>query len=337
MKTEIIKRLISFSFVFAVLLISCDTNKEIKDYKKQNTNEIKAIEEERIKHQQDIDSLSKEIDSLSETKSEIKERTDFAESEIYRIIKVAQFDHLIIGTKNLDDSKTLFEEKLGFKIKNGNHHKNGISHFFVEFSDESEIEIMSIENPADKLANDYYQLLKNNKYGLQFALRTNEISNLRKHLNALKFDYEVFAENKIYSTLSKRNLDNELPLFFIQFNNENNNTRTNHLNKSSSIKSVWFSTSNIKKTARQLVDFGLDAVGNYDLPTFKNKVIQFMNNNFEIILIESDKYEITGMTITVEDINIVKKIIKTNFIEQNDNIYIKPSQTKLIWIEFVEY
>ena len=273
---------------------------------------------------------------MSETKSEIKERNDFAESEIYRIIKVAQFDHLIIGTKNLDDSKTLFEEKLGFKIKNGKHHKNGISNFFVEFSDESEIEIMSIENTADKLANDYYQLLENNKYGLQFALRTNEISNLRKHLNAIKFDYEVFAENKIYSTLSKNTLDNELPLFFIQFNNENKNTQTNHLNKSSGIKSVWFSTSNIKKTAKKLVDFGFDAVGNYDLPTFKNKVVQFKNNNFEIILIESDKYEITGMTISVEDINIVKKIIKTNFIEQNDNIYIQPSQTKTIWIEFVE-
>ena len=223
MKIEINKSLISFSFVLAVILISCDTNKEIKDYKKQNTNEIKTIEEERIKHQQDIDSLSKEIDSLSETKSDINERTDFAEAEIYRIIKDAQLDHLIIGTKNLGDSKKFFEQELGFKIKNGNHHKNGSSNFFVEFSDESEIEIMSIERPADKLANDYYKLIENNKYGLQFALRTNEISNLRKHLNALKFDYEVFAENKIYSTLSKRTLDHELPIFFIQFNSENKN------------------------------------------------------------------------------------------------------------------
>ena len=336
MRIKIITSLIEFSFVLLVLFIGCDTNKERKEHKKQNTNEFEVIEEERIKYQQEIYSLSKEIDSLSETRSDIKARMAFAEAETYRIIKNSQLDHLIMGTKNLNDSKTFFEEKLGFTTKKGKLHKNGISNIFIEFGDNAEIEIMSIENPTDKLAEDYYQQLENGKHGFQFALRTNEISDLRKHLNTLKFGYEVFAENENYSILSKRNIENELPLFFIQFNNKNKNASTDHLNKSSGIKSVWFSTSDIKKTARKLVDFGFDAIGNYNLPTFKDKVVEFKNKNFEIILIESDKHEITGISIYVNDINIIKKIIKTNYLEQNDNIYIKPSQSNSIWIEFVE-
>ncbi len=340
MKIKTKNRLITFSFVLIVAFMGCDNKSELNDIKKQKINETQAIEEERIKYQQDIDSINREIDLLSIAKSEIEERADFAEAEIFRIIKKAHFDHIIIGSNNLDDSKNIFEEKLGFTIKDGQKHKNGISNFFIEFSDESEIEIISVKNPSDHLASQYEKFLEDDKYGFQFVLRTNELLDLKEHLTTLKFGYSNYSKNNIYATLSKNMIDLELPIFFIQYNSENKNTHINHLNKSLGIKSVWFSTRNIKKTARELVDFGFDAVGNYELPAFKGKVVQFKNNNFEIILIESEKYELTGMTIWVEDVEALNERIRKNNIEIikqfKEKIFINPAQTKSIWIEFAE-
>lgn len=337
---KIINRLIAFSFVLIVAFIGCDNKSELNDIKKQNINETRAIEQERIKYQKDIDSINREIDLLTSAKNEVQERDDFAEAEIFRILKSAYLDHIIIGSNNLDDSKNIFEEKLGFTIKDGKKHKNGISNLFIEFSNNSEIEFISVKNPSDHLANQYEKFLDNDKYGFQIALRTNEISNLKEHLTTLSLEYEDFSENRNYSTLSTKNINSELPLFFIQYNDENKNTYTNHLNKSVGIKSIWFSTRNIKNTARELVDFGFDAVGNYELPAFKGKVVQFKNNNFEIILIESEKYELTGITIRVEDLEMLNEIIRKNNIEITkqfkNKIFINPAQTKSIWIEFVE-
>jgi hypothetical protein len=340
MKIKTKNKLIAFSFVLIVAFIGCDNKSELNDIKKQNINETQAIEQERIKYQKDIDSINREIDLLSRAKNEIEERADFAEAEIFRILKSAYLDHIIIGSNNLDDSKNIFEEKLGFNIKDGKKHKNGISNIFIEFSNNSEIEFISVKNPSDNLANQYKKFLDNDRYGFQIALRTNEISNLKEHLTTLSLGYENFSENRNYSTLSTKNINSELPLFFIQYNEENKNTYTNHLNKSVGIKSIWFSTRNIKNTARELVDFGFDAVGNYELLEFKGKVVQFKNNNFGIILIESEKYELTGMTIWVEDLETLNEIIRKNKIEIikqfKKKIFINPAQTKSIWIEFVE-
>jgi hypothetical protein len=247
---------------------------------------------------------------------------------------------MIIGSNNLKNSKKIFEEMLGFTLKDGKKHQNGISNFFIEFSDDSEIEIISVVNPSDNLANQYKKFLENDKYGFQLALRTNELLDLKEHLSTLKLGYSDYSKNKIYATLSKNIIDAELPIFFIQYNNKNKNIHTTHLNKSLGIKSLWFSTNNIKKTARQLVDFGFDAIGNYELPTFKSKVVQFKNKNFEIILIEADKYELTGMTIWVQDLQMLNEIISKNNIEItkefNDKIFVNPAQTNSIWIEFLE-
>jgi hypothetical protein len=76
------------------------------------------------------------------------------------------------------------------------------------------------------------------------------------------------------------------------------------------------------------------------LPEFKGKVVQFKNNNFEIILIESEKYELTGMTIWVGDVETQNEIIRKNNIEIikqfKEKIFINPAQTKSIWIEFAK-
>ncbi|MCB9248740.1 MAG: VOC family protein [Ignavibacteriales bacterium] len=334
-------QLIFILVIFSLLAYNCNNQSNVEESKKITQNEAQQLEAQKDSNKIRIEALSDTIGQLKEQKSLIEKKT--AESEVFSIVKNSFFDHVIIGTNNLNKSSTLFTN-LGFLVKEGNKHKNGITNSFVEFIDGSEIELMEVDNPTDELSKEYGNLINANKYGLQFAVRVDEINKLKSSFSQLNKGFTELSVNNTYNTLSLKNINSELPIFFIQYNSENNNVLTNHKNKAKRISAIWISTKDIKQTAKELVNFGFDAIDNYKIPEATGKVIRFKNNNFEIILIESDKYEISGITILVEDIKIIKNTVKSNlstdFIEQNrgkvNTIILKPEITKSIWIEFSE-
>jgi hypothetical protein len=334
---------IYITFFFTTIIISCGNNEKIDSSKLETISETDKIKTEKIKLSNSADSLTQEVDSLQQKKNLLSENNKAAEAELYAIIKNSYLDYVIFGTKNLKSQSDLFTQ-FGFTIKNGKLNSNGIKNNFIEFSDDSKIEFIEVNNPTDKISNEYNDLIRQNKKGLQFAFRVVEIETLKNNFEKLNYPFTQMGNNNIYSTLSSKQINTQLPLFFIQFSTKKNNSTTDHKNNSKGIRAVWFSTSDIKKTARELVNFGFEAIGNYVIPTFNKKIVQFRNTNFEIILIDSDMYEISGITISVKNISFVKNILEKikdiHFIEQSVNlqksIFLNPSQTKCIWIEFTE-
>ncbi len=335
-------QLIYILIILSSLIISCDNKQTVEESKKISQNESQELEDLKDSRTTQVDSLSNKVDDLKRQKKSLD--VQIAEAEISEIIKNSFFDHVIIGSSNLNNSVKMFA-KLGFSIKEGRIHQNGIKNNFVEFNDGSEIEIIEINNPSNNLSSEYSKMINQKKYGLQFALRISEPEKLNSSFTQTNSIFSEYNKNNVYSTISTPSVNQKLPFFFINYKNGNNNTITNHVNKANGISSVWFSTKDIKQTARELVDFGFEAIGNYKIPEMNRKIVQFKNHNFGIILIESDNYGVSGVTIGVEDFKLISDLITTNFdnksIRQNDNnrnsIFINPTITNSIWIEFFEH
>lgn len=328
--------------IFTYLGTGCDNKREVMDSKKEINQEAKEIEDKKNEYEESIDSLNKEIKLLAKKKQVKKE--EFAEAEIYNVVKNSYLDHIIIGSNNLEKSKSFFQDKLGFTIKEGKKHNNGIINFFIEFVDSSEIEIVSITNPIDLLAKEYNTLLKIKHFGFQFALRTNEIQNLKNHFGTLSSNFSHFDENLAYSTLAQKEFKQELPIFFIQHHQKHFNTKTNHSNNSNGISAIWLSTIDIKKSAQKYIDFGFSIMDTISLGDIKKKTVLLRNDNFEIILIGNDKYEISGLTLSISNLDIIQKIVKDNLnltpqVKNNKrgkSISLDPTTTNSIWFEFLE-
>jgi hypothetical protein len=312
--------------------------------KNEISQETNIIEVEKEKHQRSIDSLNKEIIELTKDKTTLEKNKEIASAEFYSILKSSYLDHVIIGTREFQSSIEFLEGKLGFTIKNGKKHKNGISNFFIEFEDSSEIEFISVQNPSDKLANIYKSLLNKNQYGFQFAIRTNQFNYLKINSYGLSEGFSEIYENSNYSTLSKINADSKLPFFFIQHNKQNF-TQANHSNKAKGILSVWLETSDIKKTVRKYIDYGFAAIDTVKVGNYKTKTVSMKNNNFELIIIDSNKDNISGITIGVKNIIDVQKYIEDKLninlmirsSVRGKSISLNPKVTKSIWFEFLEY
>lgn len=328
--------------IVLLLFTFCSNENNVDSSKEKKTNEIKHINDEKRELYESFDSLNEKIKSLKDRKTEIQENLEFYEVEIFEQVKNAKLDHVIIGALNFQET-SIFFNNLGFSIKDGYKHKNGISNNFIEFIDNSEIEIIEISESSNTSSENYKSFIDAKISGLQFAIRVNEIKQLKLSFEKLNFPFIYLDKNKAYSTLSSKSINTELPIFFIKYNKENNNTEVNHTNKTKGIKSIWFETKDIKKSAGQLVDFGFDPIGNYKIPSFNNKVVEFRNNNFGIILIESNKYEISGITISIESLSELQQIMNKNFdrtfldkiIKYGKSIFLPREITKSLWLEFV--
>jgi hypothetical protein len=250
---------------------------------------------------------------------------------------------LILGTNNIESTKELFNKALGFNIKKGGLHKNGIENLFIEFKDGSEIEIMTIDTPRDMLAKEYKTLINQKKWGLGFAFRTDQIEGLAQHLNNVYPEPMELIQRDYYTTLSRKKYDKELPLFFIEYQDKNSNSIIDHPNCSVGINSIWLSTKDLRETVLRFSDWGFSLIDTIKIPDINNKAILVRNNNFEVILIEGDKYEISGVSIKTSCIEKLKRRLENSDVPANEyrskrgkNILLNPGITKSIWIEFTD-
>ena len=337
---DLLKQII---LLITISLIACDNNTEVNNSKTEGNEETIIVEKEKQKHNIDIDSLNKEIRKLSESKDELRKNLEFAGSNIYSIIKQSFLDHIIIGSNDLSNSELFFNKALGFSVKKGDPHKNGINNLFIEFTDSSEIEILSVDTPTDQLAKTYKTQLDNNKFGLQFAIRVNSIDQLTNNFISISSKYSTLINQNNYSSLSKNNTSEDFPFFFIQY--ENNPTgNVKHDNKTSGISSVWLSTPNIRQSIIQYSDFGFSLIDTLTVADIDNKTASMKNDNFEIILIEDNNYAITGVTIKTNFIDNMQEMLIEYLKEdvriinnkRGKSIYLSPHVTNSIWFEFLE-
>jgi len=98
-------------------------------------------------------------------------------------------DHLPTAVKNLDDATAAYR-RLGFALKPGRLHENGIRNSHVKFEDGSGIELISPPGtPADDLSKHYLEFLKRGDGPASLGLHARNIEAAQRALRSAGFKY----------------------------------------------------------------------------------------------------------------------------------------------------
>ena len=147
-------------------------------------------------------------------------------------------DHTPVVVENLRDASKQFEE-LGFLIKPGHEHENGINNNHIKFRDSTSIEIVEISESRDDITKSYLEHLSNGEGGTYLALRISSIDEMNKKLKKANIDHKITKlKSFTYITFPNEKGMNQIFLIYYNFRNDSDGF-TFHPNKSNGIKEVW--------------------------------------------------------------------------------------------------
>ena len=170
-----------------------------------------------------------------------------------------RIDHVITVVTDLDSAVKAYEE-LGFTIKQGRFHDNGLINAHIKFKNNTSYELMSIKGePTDEIARKYADLLKHGKGGVFLALSGIETAEMERRLNELDIEYNTLpGKNWNYITFPQNS--SLAHIFFIDYHFKTNDSKEvlTHNNFTKGIETVWLEGD--EKTKHLLESLGLRPV-----------------------------------------------------------------------------
>lgn len=103
-----------------------------------------------------------------------------------------RFDHAVVVVNDIEAASGTYRS-LGFTVKPGRLHDNGLLNSFVQFSDSTELELMSVSGVAkDHLAREYAKLLaERGESGAYIALTGPELTTASTLLKSLGVEHKL--------------------------------------------------------------------------------------------------------------------------------------------------
>ena len=170
-----------------------------------------------------------------------------------------RIDHVITVVANLDSAILAYEE-LGFTVKQGSLHKNGLLNAHIKFKNNTAVELMSIKGaPTDEVAKEYAQLLNSGEGGVYLAITGISIDELVEKLNGLGFKYNRIP-GKSWDYITFPGNSRLAHIFFIEYHIKTNDNKyvLTHNNSAKGIEAVWLDGD--KKVRQLLENLGLKPV-----------------------------------------------------------------------------
>ena len=228
-------------------------------------------------------------------------------------------DHIPVVVNNLD-SATNFYKKLGFSIKPGRFHQNGIRNQHIKFPNGTEIELITAPQPLDPLTTEYYNSLKEGEGPVYFGL---------------------FATNP--EELTKQVDTNILHPLFFGFRNHSPTDKPEHFahsNTAYSLSSIWLATDHIPSYLQLFKKLGIKIK---QKKMFSGIIAQIaILKEGEVILLPASQqliphHQVIGATVKVKDLKKLKTILQLSGIngsESKNSVLISPALTHGIYLEF---
>jgi hypothetical protein len=170
-----------------------------------------------------------------------------------------RIDHVITVVADLDSAIKAYEE-LGFTIKQGRLHENGLINAHIKFKNNTAVELMSIKGePTDELARNYADLLKHGEGGVFLAFSGIETAEMARRLHELEIEYITLpGKNWDYITFAQNS--SLAHIFFIDYHIKTNDSLKilTHNNSAKGIKAIWLEGD--EKVKRLLENLGLKPV-----------------------------------------------------------------------------
>ena len=149
-------------------------------------------------------------------------------------------DHVITVVADLD-SAILAYEALGFTVKKGRLHENGLLNAHIKFNNGTSLELMSVVGePTDEIAKEYASLLRQGESGVYLALTGMPVDELASRLDGLDTDYTI-TKSKNWDYLTFPGNSRLAHIFFINYHVNSNDSPEilTHNNSAQGIASVW--------------------------------------------------------------------------------------------------
>jgi hypothetical protein len=253
---------------------------------------------------------------------------------------VRGLDHIPLAVKDLERSRIDFET-LGFALKSGRPHENGLRNAHVKFPDGTEIELITAPAATDALASEYYNWLKDGDgpaflglYAPSFAALNDRLSRLGFALNR-KAGIGTFSEPVALRWLffgNRRLSPTDRPEHFA------------HANTAFSLAGVWLAGA----TAEQRLFPNLGALTLTERPcgplgagseafSLPEAEIVFLPATAQLVSGRS----IVGATVRIKSIDAVESVLTTNRIRHDrvagcgrHGVWVGPAAAHGMWLEF---
>jgi hypothetical protein len=151
-----------------------------------------------------------------------------------------RIDHVITVVADLDSAILAYKE-LGFTVKSGRLHENGLLNAHIKFKNNTSLELMSVKGePTDELAREYAALLKHGEGGVFIALTGIKTTEMANRLSELDIKYMILPGNNWdYITFPKN--PGLAHIFFIDYHIDTKDIdqMVTHENSVLGIEAVW--------------------------------------------------------------------------------------------------
>jgi hypothetical protein len=151
-----------------------------------------------------------------------------------------RIDHVITVVADLDSAILAYKE-LGFTVKSGRMHENGLLNAHIKFKNNTSVELMSVMGePTDALAREYAALLKHGEGGVFIALTGIKTTEMANRLSELDIQYKILPGNNWdYITFPKN--PGLAHIFFIDYHIDTKDIEqmVTHENSVLGIEAVW--------------------------------------------------------------------------------------------------
>jgi hypothetical protein len=252
---------------------------------------------------------------------------------------VRGLDHIPLAVKDLEQSKAQFEA-LGFTLKPGRPHANGLRNAHMKFLDGTEIELISALAATDALASEYYNWLKGGDGPAFLGLYVADFDTLVERLSRLGL---ALDRNGGLGTLSEVALKR---LFFARRQRSPTDRPEHfaHANTAFSLAGVWLAGAE----AEQRLLAMLDAAPIEEPPCgpFGSASAAFSLSEGEIMFLPATAQlvpgrSIVGASVTVKSLETTRSVLTGNRVSYNhvtgcarDSLWVGPTTAHGLWLEF---
>lgn len=255
-------------------------------------------------------------------------------------------DHLPVAVNDLDRAAEIYR-RLGFSIKPGRFHADGIRNKHIKFEDGGGIELITAQRAADALSANYLQLLAQGEGPAFLSFHTLDLQGLETAFRRARFAYSEDAR-----TLTLRDPALQF-VFFFEGNNRSPTDRPEHFrhaNSAYATAGVWIAGGQDSPLVPLLKSVGGDVVTNKRVfaPTERSATVVQVQNGEVVFLPATSQVipgrPIVGVVFLTRDLAALQRCLTSAHIPSvahveaahHRSIIIGPEQTLGLWLEFRE-
>ncbi|NNE35081.1 MAG: hypothetical protein HKN13_07595 [Rhodothermales bacterium] len=259
--------------------------------------------------------------------------------------QIVGIDHIPIAVRNLDEAVRTYQS-LGFAIKEGRPHENGIRNKHIKFPDGTELELISIDSVGDDLAAEYAAFAARGEGPAFVALYASNIDSLSA----------LLADSGIRHLANKRSItfpaDHPQRYLFFGPRQKSPTDRSEHFNHSNgaqTVMGVWLApamTASLRKIGRAIgVDLSVPGVSPHGVGESRTERLE---EGF-VRIFSADKQRIPGrpilgVTVRVDNIwntlrvlqRVIGSVPTVKVAPAGRSLTLKPEQAHGIWLQFLE-